>query len=350
VVTAPSPGSRIPIDPPLWIAGSIRIGSFDPVAATRAAYRVDVSDAEWLSNLLRAIGPKLDDGLGVSGWFWQFRDEHMRVVRPQYLGCPDSLHEAYSRAAALCSPRELRAFNAHGTCASNSEAAEFLEEAVGPGPVRQATRPLAGVVDQVVLSAYGSDSSGVVLSGPRSEVTAVAPRTRHLYRRLLNHFRAGLQLRSQLSEGFTWDVVFNDRGRLLDATPGGAPAAASELLATAASTLHRDAFCNQSPEQALALWDAVLAGGWAIVAHQDSDGKRLIVARRNRATAPKGHASLSAIEREIVERAASDESFKVIALELGLSQALVSAHFRKAAKKLGVRNRAELIHIVRHRQ
>jgi DNA-binding CsgD family transcriptional regulator len=59
---------------------------------------------------------------------------------------------------------------------------------------------------------------------------------------------------------------------------------------------------------------------------------------------------LSAIEREIVERAASDESFKVIALELGLSQALVSAHFRKAAKKLGVRNRAELIHIVRHRQ
>ena len=62
---------------------------------------------------------------------------------------------------------------------------------------------------------------------------------------------------------------------------------------------------------------------------------------------PSTEQSLTVRERDIVGRAARGESNKVIAYELGLAPSTISGHLTKAAAKLGVRSRVELITMFR---
>lgn len=100
---------------------------------------------------------------------------------------------------------------------------------------------------------------------------------------------------------------------------------------------------QSTPQVAVAIWQAVIAGRWSLVAHFDRDGHRCFVARKNDAAGPPASA-LSERERQIVAYASLGHSNKLIAYELGLCSSTVAAQLTSAARKLGVSSRKTLLH------
>jgi DNA-binding NarL/FixJ family response regulator len=94
---------------------------------------------------------------------------------------------------------------------------------------------------------------------------------------------------------------------------------------------------------AVAIWQAVIAGRWSLVAQFDSDEHRCFVARKNAAAGP-GASTLSARERQIVAYASLGHANKLIAYELGLCSSTVAAQITSATRKLGVSSRKTLLH------
>ncbi|MEO7095905.1 MAG: helix-turn-helix transcriptional regulator [Polyangiales bacterium] len=92
------------------------------------------------------------------------------------------------------------------------------------------------------------------------------------------------------------------------------------------------------------LWIGLVAGRWCIVDHFDRDGRRWLVATRNE-VANRSRA-LSSRQAEVVARAASGQSLKVVAGQLTLSTSTVSAHLSCGMRKLGVKNRIELVRVI----
>lgn len=81
---------------------------------------------------------------------------------------------------------------------------------------------------------------------------------------------------------------------------------------------------------------------WSIVDDFERGGERYVVARAN-ATEAKGPLTLTERERQIVSLLAMGHSSKVIAYELGLSDATVRVLLARAQKRLGAIGRRELV-------
>jgi len=81
---------------------------------------------------------------------------------------------------------------------------------------------------------------------------------------------------------------------------------------------------------------------WTLVDHCEGDARRYVVARENE-PARSIPAALSSREAQVASLAAVGRSNKVIAYELGLSHSTVRVLMARAAAKLGVRTRAELV-------
>jgi len=89
------------------------------------------------------------------------------------------------------------------------------------------------------------------------------------------------------------------------------------------------------------LWTGLVAGHWSIVDCFDRDGRRFVVAAKNDHGAVSR--ALSTRQAEVVARAAAGQSLKRVARDLTLSSSTVSAHLSSAMRKLGVKNRMELV-------
>ena len=83
-----------------------------------------------------------------------------------------------------------------------------------------------------------------------------------------------------------------------------------------------------------------MAGGWTIIEHGDTEGRRFVLARRNDGTHP--HTGLTERECQVAGLTARGFPGKYVAYELGLAQSTVSSTLRAALAKLGLRTRYEL--------
>jgi DNA-binding NarL/FixJ family response regulator len=106
-----------------------------------------------------------------------------------------------------------------------------------------------------------------------------------------------------------------------------------------------DRIGRHPPDEAAALWGALLHGRWTIVAHVDSDGRRFVLAQRNEATQPAS--DLSNRERQIARLAAMGLSGKIIACELGVAPSTVSTTLKALLGRLNLNNRFELASAVK---
>jgi len=97
-------------------------------------------------------------------------------------------------------------------------------------------------------------------------------------------------------------------------------------------------------ERAPELWQALAAGRWAIIERLDTPDRRLLAVRPVEPGVRSGR--LSKQERRVAVLAASGQSLKVVAFELGLSAPAVSRHLSSALPKLGLRDRLELAHLL----
>jgi DNA-binding CsgD family transcriptional regulator len=99
----------------------------------------------------------------------------------------------------------------------------------------------------------------------------------------------------------------------------------------------------------LGAWQGLVQARWSLVDRFESDGKRYVVARENEPQ-PRGLGGLSMRERQVVAYAALGHDNKVIAYDLGIAHSTVRVLLSRAASKLGVSSRQDLIHAYRSSQ
>jgi DNA-binding CsgD family transcriptional regulator len=198
-----------------------------------------------------------------------------------------------------------------------------------------------GLRDIFVLNAIDPTRGGVYVGAPVLRDTTLAPAARRTWMRIAAHVAAAARLRRALTAP---EAILSPSGRVEHAEGDARPASARARLGDGARAIDRarGKLRRSDPDQAVAEWRGLIAARWTLVETFESDGKRYLLARRNEAD-PVGMASLTARERQVVGFAALKHRNKLIAYELGLSPSTVGVLLHRAARKLGVRTRDELI-------
>lgn len=192
-----------------------------------------------------------------------------------------------------------------------------------------------------ITAVSGTDPSGRALVLSILQPGKVSPRMRVALGRLAGQFAAALRLRLRPeTQAAAW---LDPSGRVLDAEGDAvADRAALRRHALAIERARREG--KDDPEAALASWRALVEGRWTVVERFESDGRRLLIARRNEPETWRLYA-LSEAERKVVAFLRLSHPAKLIAYELGYSEVMVSRLTQSALRKLGLRTRAELIEL-----
>jgi DNA-binding CsgD family transcriptional regulator len=195
-----------------------------------------------------------------------------------------------------------------------------------------------------MLALFGSldDGFGVKLgtAGPSWQVPS--PRRRAELLRLSEHLAVGYWLRRQRAGWPTSAppevlAVYAPEGRRLDRAPASGDRALEARLVDAVRGMDR-ARCRQrkhAPDETTALWQAFVAGHYALIESFERGGRRVVLAVRCRSPRP----ALSAREAAVALAAARGLPNKLIGDELGISANTAGVHLRTALRKLGCPSR-----------
>lgn len=320
----------------------------DLVALLERAYALDAEDDAWLAGIADASKPMLDRGMGIFAFLYQTMNvTAWSLGKVVNIGAPPEVPEVL-RAVAPQSPAEMtRRFFWSEPCITVLEllgegpGADFLRNVMGPH----------GAEDVLMIKA--ADPSGVALSlcAPLHEQTPIGRSTAALWSRLAAHLAAAHRLRRVLRDvaasarAFSGaEAVLSPEGRCEHAEGPAQSANARTTLRAAAVQIDRarGRLRKKDPEAALDLWRGLVAGRWSLVDQFDTDGRRYLVARRNDPRTPDPRA-LTERERQVAHFVALGHTNKLVAYELGLSEASVATHLRRAVGKLGVGGRVQLV-------
>ena len=310
------------------------------------AYRTDLDDAVWMRNLVQDASAVLGRGLGVSGYYidasspdsfsaWGFECAGMddAVERERF--------DIWSKLAPVALKRHAHLHSA----------AAYVSQLPRGNIAREAfeqSREITAHADILGISAVDGSATGCALAIPCPKRADPPPTgERLIWERTAAHFAAALRLRRRLAgTPSTDDVVLSPGGRVEHAPEEAQERATLERLRDAAARFDRARLRNaaRDPLETTELWQALVAGRWSLVDQFDRDGRRYVLARPNEPVMDPMR-KLTARETQVLRAAAIGHSNKLIAYELGVSSSTVSASLDRAAKKLGVQDRLELIRI-----
>jgi DNA-binding CsgD family transcriptional regulator len=327
----------------------------DVLSILEAAYtEFDDPDA-WLGHALEAVQPNLDRGTGVMAHFFAHRPDGLWAGRVQAHG-PDAaivpaLHDLlradleYRKTKGAKTAFWRKAY-------PSSPTVGWLNQLLGHSwtvdvaPHLEMLRP----EQRAVLTAM-NDALGVVAGDPSGEgcifftrdmrAMRLPAQTAALWQRIAAHLVTGYRLVRQKVRAP--DAILDPFGKMLhreDSVGRGDTEALRD--ATRAIDRARGTLRRADPDAAIALWKALVAGRWSLVDHFDHDGRRFVFARRN-TIETHGWPTLTEREAQVVAYIAEGQSFKLIAYQLGVCPATVSADVARAQKKLAVRSRIELV-------
>jgi DNA-binding CsgD family transcriptional regulator len=322
----------------------------DAISIVEAVYDCKSDTRTWLHALLEQVAPKLDRGFGVSV------STYAPMMRPE-----DSLVETYqmerrfvdaSMAMAAAYPEIFhRSF-------SSAKPLDTPSRALGLTPVQAQTwapyveylHPF-GVRDVVGVIAREPSGHAIFLSAPSPDVRRPPLRERSTWGRVAAHISAGARLRraigklsnTDLAKGA--DAVLSPSGSMMHGEKDAQSPGARELLRLAAKAIDRARSKARSNEnEALDLWQGLVAGRWSLVEQFDSDGRRFMVVRRNdpQVTDPR---ALNLRERQVLAYVAIGHPPKLIGYSLGVSPSSVSMTRRTAMRKLGLKTTADVVRL-----
>jgi DNA-binding CsgD family transcriptional regulator len=318
----------------------------DPVGLVEALYRFDLSTDAWLGLVLGGLSPLLDrDHLGIFGGFY---------------GCPDPVTFAPTCLAERGVSDELRAifqeglaalppvFVAGGLLCRSWFIGDEVEGWQDISAVRSGALAAQGLRNMLVLNAVEPDGSGCSFFSFWTERRRLPGEARLAFTRIARHLAAAHRVRRRLGETSVSaqiaDAVLEPGGRVRHAGASAKGRAERELLGRAALAMDR-ARSRQGRRdslQAIQSWQGLVGPGWTLVEHFERDGRRYILAIDNR---PKGPSFelLSVRERELVRLAVRGLANKEIAFSLGLASSTVRVLMARAAAKVGVHSRRELL-------
>ncbi len=324
---------------------------FDPISIIEAAYRLDSTQREWMSGLVRQLMPTWNEGHGVG----------MFEVRIDDQGRPDIGEMVYHGEMGDEFSRIVRAMN-------RSLGQREVEVSYAPNfvfstlsqrmkPIRDDFRedpvyieyahPL-GIYDCMAAQIFDPSGTQYILAAPLSEIRTPSVAERRIWARVVAHMAAADRLRrdapkSGLALDFA-DAVLDPVGKLLHLESCDAPDGHRNGLERAAEAIGRarGRMRHSQPYEALEIWTALVDGRYSLVEYEDTDGKCYMLARRNEPCAAEP-AALDPRERQAVQYAVMGHSDALIAYELGLPVAEVSAIIQRALVKLSLDSRDQLV-------
>lgn len=308
----------------------------DVLDVIEAAYRVDLTDGDWLDGVLQAARASLDGGFGITGYFVDLSDGGFRAWQHACVGKDAASDRANFESWRAATPVGLQRY-------SHLARPSGLVTDIPP-PRGESLEPLleASGFEQVFgVSALDAMGLGCALSAPRTR-RAPAPDL-VTWDRIAAHLATALRLRRRLGNRPREDLVVNDAGRVVHAE--GEATAARDALRAAALRIDaaRSRRARRDPRSATAMWAALIQAKWTVVDRFERDGRRYYVAWRNE---PELEASaLTPREAQIVAACGLGHSNKLIAYELGISESTVARCLTSASKKLGATSRVELVRL-----
>jgi DNA-binding CsgD family transcriptional regulator len=322
----------------------------DTISIVEAAYNCELDERTWLRGLLERAAPKLDRGFGVA------ITTYAPNIRPE-----DSLFEPHQMDRRLAGAQTAmfeaypdvfqRVRSSMGTHQISTETLGLTrEEAETFSPAVQFLHPF-GVRDLIGVVSRDPSGHAVMLAAPIPDVRPPTERERSTWGRIAAHIGAGARLRrtfpggpnGDLSHGA--DAVLSPSGSVTHAEAGAQGPSARDSLRRAAKAIDRARSKGRSNEdEALDLWQGLVAGRWSLVEQFDSDGRRFMVARRNapQVTDPR---ALGLRERQVLAYVAMGQPAKLIAYSLGVSPSSVSTARRTAMRKLGLKTTADVVRL-----
>jgi DNA-binding CsgD family transcriptional regulator/ElaB/YqjD/DUF883 family membrane-anchored ribosome-binding protein len=209
-----------------------------------------------------------------------------------------------------------------------------------------------GVRDIQGMTACDPCGSLICMSAPSSELLSASPGDNATWGRITAHISAGSRIRRALSAREAHadladgaEAVLSPTGSVAHAEAQAHSPRARESLRRAAKAIDRARSKARSNEdEALDLWQGLVAGRWSLVEQFDSDGRRFMVARRNdpHVTDPR---ALNLRERQVLAYVAMGHPAKLIAYSLGVSPSSVSTTRRTAMRKLGLQTTADVVRL-----
>jgi DNA-binding CsgD family transcriptional regulator len=303
------------------------------------AYTTDGSDADWMRGVVERAHRHLDRGMGITGYQVDARGTGFRVGA-HHSTAPDRRAEQQRFTAwRERAPDELKR-HAHlywpVGFASQLPVGNLARVAF------EQSFAITGHADVLGIAALDASQQGCALAAPYPDrQTEPLGKTRSVvWQRVAAHLAAALRLRRTRP---TPDAILHPGGRVAHAEGSAKRPDALERLRRAAQAY--DAARSRSVREGVDVveaWRALVAGRWSLVETFESDGRRYLIARPN-APAPATLASLTPRETQVLRAAALGHANKFIAYELGIAPSTVSGALARAARKLGARDRDEVI-------
>lgn len=321
-----------PPRPPLGTAAARGV-----VEILDAVYRDTESPKGWLEAVLTAAAPLLDRGGGVEGYFVDCRDGFAAGERAAIGVASDALWNDWVREIPTPVKRAVHTFAPCGYSAS-----------LPPGIDTARTWAHRQGVGLMGVNAIDASMQGVTLVSHDGRKGQAPPTSSELLRwsYIGSHVAAGARLRRERRVAAP-EAVLDVQGRVLHADGLARDATARAALRRAAIEMDRARTRrSRDHDRSLEQWRALVEGRWTLLDVFEENGRRYVVARANEPHAP-ATAPLSPRERQVATAASLGHANKLIAYELGVAESTVATVLRRAARKLGVRTRLELIRCMR---
>jgi DNA-binding CsgD family transcriptional regulator len=284
----------------------------DPVAVIETFYRQGTRDPEWLGKVAAKLLPLLDfQQMGIVGILYhcpdpsQFTPSHILLC-----DVPKEMERAIFASVSSFTPEYIaESFLNRGCCLGSSVRGWNAISAVQAGIM----------VEGIQLNVIEPDGYGCYFfSGMRAPVrgASMSDDWYLMLTRLQRHLAASHRLRRR------------------HANLEGSPTDADAVLDPGGCVRHAEDIAKEPASRA--------AERWTLAEHFESDGKRFVLAMDNRPALPSLEL-LSERESEVVLRALSGQDNKAIAHGLALAPSTVRVLLARAASKLKVGSRRELL-------
>ncbi|MDP9150721.1 MAG: LuxR C-terminal-related transcriptional regulator [Myxococcota bacterium] len=320
----------------------------DLIGIVEAAYRVEQSTKGWLSGIVAAAAPVIDDGYGVAAYTYDASNpSEFRVGPMVHQGLPEGFVAPFVESLAhLDANFVLKSFRTL-SCGTGSEVPGWDQD-----PLIETLAERFGLRDSLSINGLNPDGHGCLLMAFLPEERKLDRPRRDLLSKLSCHLAAALRLRAKLAlaEGSlpAPEAILDRSGKVCHAEHEARSKASRSQLRESALAISkaRGPLRGRDPAEAIEEWRGLIAARWTLLEVSESDGRTYLVARQNE---PRtcGPAALTEREQQVAALAALGHGNKLIAYNLGISHSTVRVLMARAAAKLGAGSRKELLRVLR---
>lgn len=310
------------------------------VDIVESAYVIEGDERSWLRGLVREAMPLMDRGFGVFAASFLPGAAAPEIAELVLMGDPAmaALLERHHEAAG---PVVWSAFMSQTDFGTLRQ----ILAALGPEHLVTWERVAAGtgIVDAAGVRVHDLERGAVNIAAASPRVVVASRADRRAWSQVAAHIGTALRLRRRAATADPRvEAILSPKGRIEHAEGEARSADARERLSEGLRGIRHARGPGRASADALDHWPTLVAGRWTLVDTRDRDGKQLVRASVNEPQ-PDGLDDLAPRERAIVELVRRGHGNKQIAYVLGISVGTVSSYLSHAMRKIGAKNRVQLV-------